>query len=103
MIILHINTSDNKKTIVSLSGYIKDSLENETTHRSSQILLLMIEELLSKHSVSIDSVSEIQVHSGPGSFTGLRVGISIANALAFGKKISINGKQIGEYVVPEYT
>lgn len=103
MIVLHINTSDNKKTEVSLSGEIQDSLENETTHRSSQVLLPMIEELLSRNTTSLDDVSEIQVNSGPGSFTGLRVGIAVANALSFTKKISVNGKEIGSYVQPKYT
>ncbi len=51
------------------------------------------------HSVYL---KEIRVNTGPGSFTGLRVGASIANALGFLLKISVNSKKIGEGVFPIY-
>jgi len=36
----------------------------------------------------------IEVETGPGSFTGLRVGVSVANALGFSLGISVNGKKM---------
>ena len=100
---LYIDTSDNKKTIITLSGRISKIVENETIQRGSQVVLPTIEKMLEKNNLTIDDVTEIQVHTGPGSFTGLRVGIAIAQALGFAKKISVNGKNIGEYIDPQYT
>ncbi|MFH1536127.1 MAG: hypothetical protein ABIC96_03620 [Patescibacteria group bacterium] len=36
----------------------------------------------------------IEVETGPGSFTGLRVGVSVANALGFALNIPVNGKKM---------
>jgi tRNA threonylcarbamoyladenosine biosynthesis protein TsaB len=50
----------------------------------------------------MDQIKEIEVNLGPGSFTGLRVGVSVANALAWTLKVPVNGKKIGELVKPKY-
>lgn len=48
----------------------------ETLHKKT-------EELLSLQGASLQNVEKIAVFEGPGSFTGLRIGISVANALGF--------------------
>jgi len=45
-------------------------------------LLGMIEELLGEAAIALDGVGRIAVGSGPGTFTGLRVGIATARGLA---------------------
>lgn len=47
--------------------------------------------LLEEHSYSFAGVGGVVVFKGPGSFTGLRIGISVANALADGFTIPIVG------------
>ena len=49
-----------------------------------------------------NGIDAIEVNAGPGSFTGLRVGASIANALSFALGIPVNGKPLGEIVEPRY-
>lgn len=51
----------------------------------------MIEELLEQNSMALDSLSAISVSIGPGSYTGLRVGLSAAKGLAFALDIPIMG------------
>lgn len=41
-----------------------------------------IKDLLTPHGKQIRDVKGLVVYKGPGSFTGLRIGISVANALA---------------------
>ena len=43
---------------------------------------------------SWDELEGIEVETGPGSFTGLRVGVSVANALGFALGIPVNGKKV---------
>ncbi len=102
--ILAIDTSDNKQITVSLEIDGKVHKKQQALDaRRAQVVLPLIEELLRKYSLTLQDLTEITVHPGPGSFTGLRVGITIANTLAFLLKIPINGKKIGEYVEPCYT
>lgn len=50
----------------------------------SQTLLPMVQDLLKTANVSMDSVDGFAVSAGPGSFTGVRIGVSAVKGLAFG-------------------
>ncbi len=96
---LYIDTSDNEKTVVGLG---KTRLEKVTGPKKSQHLLILIDRILKENKKSLEDITEIEVNLGPGSFTGLRVGLSVANALAWVLKIPINGQKVGELVEPRY-
>ena len=101
--ILILDTSDNKKITVGLRIDDKEFINTqEIAPRNSQVILPMIDEILKKHSLRPNDLSEIKINTGPGSFTGLRVGLAIANALSFALKIPINGKKVGEIILPVY-
>lgn len=53
--------------------------------------LFFIDQLLKKNKVKVKDLKAIAVFQGPGSYTGLRVGISIANVLAFALEIPAVG------------
>ena len=100
--VLLIDTSDNKKITVGLNINSREYINTKKiTSNKSQIVLSMIDEILKKHSLKPEDLSEIRVNAGPGSFTGLRVGLAIANALSFTLKIPINGRK-GEIILPIY-
>lgn len=88
--ILHIDTSDMKKVKVSLkkNGKVVKSLSEENEY-GSQVLLSLIKKI-----ADTKDISAIEVETGPGSFTGLRVGVSVANALGFSLGIPVNGKKL---------
>lgn len=51
-------------------------------HRElSDTLLVNIRKLIEKNGMAFDDIGSIVAYNGPGSFTGLRIGISVANAL----------------------
>lgn len=54
---------------------------NGLTH--SQTLLPMVEDLLRVAAISMDQVDALAVNAGPGSFTGVRIGVSAVKGLAF--------------------
>ncbi len=58
------------------------TLNNGNTH--SQTLLPMVEALLSDFSLSVKDIDLFAVSSGPGSFTGVRIGAATLKGLAFG-------------------
>ena len=86
--ILCIDTQDMKKIKVSLKkeGKVIKLLSEENEY-GSQVLLPLIKKI-----VDVNCLTAIEVETGPGSFTGLRVGVSVANALGFSLGIPVNGK-----------
>lgn len=54
-------------------------------------LLEEIDLFLAKHDMNIQSLNGLVVYKGPGSFTGLRIGITVMNTLADGLNIPIVG------------
>ncbi|MDP3973495.1 MAG: tRNA (adenosine(37)-N6)-threonylcarbamoyltransferase complex dimerization subunit type 1 TsaB [Candidatus Daviesbacteria bacterium] len=92
--ILYINTKDQKRITVSLkeNGKVIKSVSRENKY-GSQVLLLLIMKLLRTTNSELQTLKSIEVEIGPGSFTGLRVGVSVANALGFSLGIPVNGKK----------
>ena len=61
------------------------------SHSSSQQLLPSLDILLKERGKKIRDLEGIVVILGPGSFTGLRIGLSLAKSLAFTLKIPLVG------------
>lgn len=60
-------------------------INTSLTH--SQTLMPMTEQLLKNTEMTIDEVDAIAVNAGPGSFTGVRIGVAAAKGLAFPKNL----------------
>ncbi|MDE3058610.1 MAG: tRNA (adenosine(37)-N6)-threonylcarbamoyltransferase complex dimerization subunit type 1 TsaB, partial [Bacteroidota bacterium] len=63
------------------------SLSEKNIH--SEKLLPMIDEILKESALRLHDVDAVAVSIGPGSFTGLRIGLSAAKGLAMGAGISL--------------
>jgi tRNA threonylcarbamoyladenosine biosynthesis protein TsaB len=94
---LLIDTSDSQKTIVGLGEKI---LEKKSGSDKSQQVLILINKILKDNQRSLKDITEIEVNLGPGSFTGLKIGITVANTLSFVLDIPVNGKR--QLVLPKY-
>ncbi len=76
---LYLYDDDKKLTEIKWDAHLK----------VAETLNSKIEEILNKLSISYDELDGIAIFKGPGSFTGLRIGISVANALAYAQSIPI--------------
>ena len=65
-------------------------------YRHGEELLARLERLLADEGVPLDALGGIVVGTGPGAFTGLRVGLATAKALAYARGIPIVGIATGE-------
>ena len=102
---------DNKKIVKELKW---------PAHRElADTLLGQISGLVESAGINLKSIEGLIIFTGEGSFTGLRIGTTVANALAYGLTIPIvsaesdnwivlgleklENQQSGKYVVPKYS
>jgi tRNA threonylcarbamoyladenosine biosynthesis protein TsaB len=57
----------------------------------AEILVSLLESVLQKTAIRFDDLSGIAVSIGPGSFTGLRIGLSMVKGLAYESRIPVVG------------
>jgi len=84
MIVLGLETS----TAVCAAGlFVEGKPEVERSllesHVHSEKLLTLVQEVIAEASLSLRDVHAVAISSGPGSFTGLRIGFSTAKGLCF--------------------
>ncbi|MFO0882077.1 MAG: tRNA (adenosine(37)-N6)-threonylcarbamoyltransferase complex dimerization subunit type 1 TsaB [Candidatus Saccharimonadales bacterium] len=93
MIILALHTGNEQSELYLYND--KDELQSVTwlAHRQlADTIHTQIEQLLSAQSLNWNSIEGLAVFRGPGSFTGLRIGMTVANALALGLNVPIVAK-----------
>lgn len=102
MLILEIDTTKTMEVEVKLKekSKILDKLHKKQ-NLGSQALLPSIQKILTRNKKKFSDLTEIRVNPGPGSFTGTRVGVTVANALGFSLNIPVNGKK-GKIILPKY-
>lgn len=77
------------KLVLYKNNDVLDIAIKESSKSHSIYLMQMIIELLEKNNVSKMDISKIFVVNGPGSFTGVRIGVTVAKTWAFVNKILI--------------
>lgn len=88
---LSIDTSNAKEVQIKLDD---EAYSAPAYQDKSQKILAFIDEVLKSRQMTIHDISEIEVHTGPGSFTGIRVGVSVAQAIGFALSIPVNGELV---------
>ena len=98
---LFIDTSEinTAKIAVEIDGE-RHEKTSESKIVKSQMVLPMIEQILAENKLKLTDITAITVATGPGSFTGLRVGATVANALGYLLNVPVNGKK--ELAIPTY-
>ena len=83
MIVIGIDTSlDACSVAIVRDGEILAHLQETMTRGQAERLAPMVREAVQQAGVAFSEVDRVAVTTGPGSFTGVRVGLSFARALA---------------------
>lgn len=92
MIILTIRTDKPEAELgLYANGQQLAAIKWQAHRQLAETIHTKIDEILNKSSISLDDIEGIVAFKGPGSFTGLRIGLSVANALAYSLEIPIVG------------
>ena len=82
--LLHIDTSGELGVVmISRDGVVLAKAENTESRNQAQTLSLLIEQVLQQCSLRMNELSGIAVCAGPGSYTGLRIGMATAKGICY--------------------
>lgn len=65
--------------------------ESDESRSHASMLTVFIEEILKENGLSAKELEAIAVSKGPGSYTGLRIGVSVAKGIAYGASLPLIG------------
>lgn len=83
-LILHIDTATAVGSVcLSRNGEVLGTLENADQKDHASTITLFIQQLMKDHHIAPEALDAIAVSAGPGSYTGLRVGVATAKGLCY--------------------
>lgn len=87
--LLCIDTSSARCSVALCYGdEILQEVEN-TPQKHSERVLEMCDALLNKAGIHVNELDTLGISQGPGSFTGVRIGVSVAQGIAFAARLPI--------------
>lgn len=116
-LILNIETATTVCSVaLSKDGKIVASKETGEKNAHSSLLTVLIEKLLKESRIKIEDIDAVAVSKGPGSYTGLRIGVSVAKgfcyaldkylislctlqSMAYGMTTNVDLRQFDQYVL----
>ena len=109
-LILNIETSGKVCSVaVARDGACIYKLEDRTGMKHAEVLAPFVDECVRYLKSENEKLDAVAVSIGPGSYTGLRIGLSMAKGIAFGLDIPMIGvdtlkilASIGQFRIPEY-
>jgi len=91
-VILNIETATRVCSVgVSIDGKLIALKESHTKNSHDEQITLFVEEVLNKSGITTKELDAVAVSKGPGSYTGLRIGVSTAKGLCYGLDIPLIG------------
>ena len=86
--------SSNKYLSVGLvkDGKVIDKIFYEAWQRQSEMMVTEVGNILKRNNVENKDVDGVVVGVGPGSYTGVRIGVTIAKTIAYALKVKVYAK-----------
>ena len=86
--------SSNKYLSVGLSkdGKVVDKIFYEAWQRQSEMMVTEVDNILKRNNIDKSELNGVVVGVGPGSYTGVRIGVTIAKTIAYVLKIKLYAK-----------
>lgn len=92
MILLTIRTDKPEAEIGLYNGAEKLAYVTWQAHRAlAETLHVKIRDMLAGQNLNLENLDGIVCFKGPGSFTGLRIGLTVANALSYSLQVPVIG------------
>ena len=89
MILLGIESSSRKLSVGLMKDKIFSELFSEEINDTANSLPILSKQIINKALLSFEDLDAICISAGPGSFTGLRIGMSYAKGIALALNIPI--------------
>lgn len=97
MNILTIDSTEKQAKLSLETNGKQDYLNLQENENHSEFLLYKLDELLTRNSLTINDTNFVAINLGPGSFTGVRIGVCFAKAFMLSlkiKAISVNAFEL---------
>jgi len=89
-LILNIETATPVCSVaLSRNGELVQIRENREGRSHASLLSYFIEDILKKQDIGVSDLDAVSISKGPGSYTGLRIGVSTAKGLCYGADLPL--------------
>ena len=83
MFVILLDSSNTSLTVgIANQDKVLESISYEAWQSQSEYMIPELDKLLSKYNVNYKDISSVVVSIGPGSYTGVRIAITIAKTIA---------------------
>jgi len=88
--ILNIETSTEVCSVVlARDGHVIQCRENLSGQNHARLVTVLINEVLEAYDISVSQLDAVAVSGGPGSYTGLRIGVSVAKGICYASHLPL--------------
>ena len=89
MIAILLDSSNTNLSVgIAKDNILLDYISYEAWQRQSEYMIVELNKLLEKHNIKKEDITDVMVAKGPGSYTGVRIAITIAKTIA----VALNAK-----------
>ena len=86
------NSADMLVRMILVKDGVRVAQEWQADRTLARDVLAYMRDRLAEHDATLDDIEGIGVFRGPGSFTGLRIGMTVLNTLAQANRVAIVGE-----------
>ena len=89
-LILNLETSTEVCSVaLAQDGVVTHVRENLSGQNHAMLLTVFVKEILEESKISVDQLDAVAVSGGPGSYTGLRIGVSVAKGICYAARLPL--------------